>query len=515
MSMRGVRHSYRYKFVHRRHFSPMQLYTILAALLAAGEATVTITVCKAVPESTTLGTKESSKVHVGNEDHESLTKGNPTETSSGYNSTSSSVTVGNATTTSVASSHPNATSTTSSATPSSTKVQSQFDYSSTKVRGVNLGSWFVLEPYMVPSLFGPNSTDSPVDEYTLTEKLGKEQAQQVLEEHWKTWIVEDDFKQIAAWGFNTVRIPIGYWAFLAREQDPYVQGQTKYLDLALQWARNNGLYVWIDVHGVPGSQNGYDNSGLRDHEDWFSVSGNYEDSVKAFSVLAEAYGGPEWSDVISGIELVNEPRTIDAIIGLDNVNRYYEEVFPLVRDQGNTTVVIHDGYQPFGAYNDFAKSHENSVVTHHPYQVFDVYSLQLTIDEHVSAVCETGRSALGAESEIHRVFSEWSAALTDCAPLLNGMGRGARYDNTFSGSNTYIGNCGDFTDFSTWTDELKQNTRRYVEAQLDAYDYGGQGWIFWAYKTENQIDWDVSRLIDYGLFPQPLTDRQYPNQCGF
>ena len=42
------------------------------------------------------------------------------------------------------------------------------------MRGVNLGGWLVLEPWITPSLFEPfiNATNPAVDEYTFTQILG-------------------------------------------------------------------------------------------------------------------------------------------------------------------------------------------------------------------------------------------------------------------------------------------------------------------------------------------------------
>lgn len=53
---------------------------------------------------------------------------------------------------------------------------------------------------------------------------------------------------------SSVRLPVGYWAFDLQPGDPYVQGQIPYLERALQWCRQANLKVWIDLHGVPGSQ---------------------------------------------------------------------------------------------------------------------------------------------------------------------------------------------------------------------------------------------------------------------
>ena len=118
------------------------------------------------------------------------------------------------------------------------------------MRGVNLGGWFVLEPWITPSIFADWSTNQLVkDEYTYSQTLGKAEALRRLSQHWRTWITQDDFRQIAQAGLNHVRIPIGYWAVAPAVGDPYVQGQLPILDQAIGWARGAGLKVMLDLHG--------------------------------------------------------------------------------------------------------------------------------------------------------------------------------------------------------------------------------------------------------------------------
>ena len=54
-------------------------------------------------------------------------------------------------------------------------------------------------------------------------------------------------------------MPIGYWAWEVGPGEPYIQGQLPYLRNAVNWARAYGLKLVLDLHGVPGSQNGYEN----------------------------------------------------------------------------------------------------------------------------------------------------------------------------------------------------------------------------------------------------------------
>jgi aryl-phospho-beta-D-glucosidase BglC (GH1 family) len=58
-------------------------------------------------------------------------------------------------------------------------------------------------------------------------------------------------------------LPIGYWAWDVSGGEPYIQGQLAYLNKAVTWAQKYNLKVIVDLHGVPGSQNGFDNSGQR------------------------------------------------------------------------------------------------------------------------------------------------------------------------------------------------------------------------------------------------------------
>ena len=75
----------------------------------------------------------------------------------------------------------------------------------TKLRGVNLGSWLLLEKWMVPSLFeGLEATD----ETTWCAELGPA-ATERLRRHWDRFVTREDFAWIATHGLNAVRIPIG------------------------------------------------------------------------------------------------------------------------------------------------------------------------------------------------------------------------------------------------------------------------------------------------------------------
>jgi len=80
---------------------------------------------------------------------------------------------------------------TSSAVASPVRRQQslKFDLWNEKVRGVNLGGWLLLEPWITPSIFNPLPANV-VDEYTLTQQLGPDAAKSLLTQHWNTWITQ-------------------------------------------------------------------------------------------------------------------------------------------------------------------------------------------------------------------------------------------------------------------------------------------------------------------------------------
>lgn len=149
---------------------------------------------------------------------------------------------------------------------------------------------------------------------------------------------------------------------------------------------------------------------------------------------------------------------------------------------------------------------------HHEYQVFNDGLVRLQPWEHRQLVCNNVASyTAGVDKWV--VVGEWTGAMTDCARALNGYGVGARYDGTFPGS-SFVGACGPKTDIAAWDDVMKGDMRGYIEAQLDAFETQAQGWIFWNFKTEGAHEWDAFKLLDNGVFPQPLDNRKFSSICS-
>ncbi|KAI4194451.1 MAG: hypothetical protein LQ346_003679 [Caloplaca aetnensis] len=365
-----------------------------------------------------------------------------------------------------------------------------FKWGTTKVRGVNLGGWLLLEPWITPSIF-QNLDGSIVDEWTLCEKVPN--ARDILRKHWDSWVSLQDFQKIKKAGFNTVRIPIGYWAYKKYTNDPFIQGAAPYIDKAIGWARQTGLKVWIDVHGAPLSQNGFDNSGhliKRPDLPGWTEGDSIDATLAVIQLIANKYAQQSYQDVVVAIELLNEPLASALTGGTNAVIQFYNDGYGNVRKISNTPVMIHDAFQNGTFWSGVLPPPDKSgvIVDHHEYQVFREDLLRLS-------------PAVGGFHSFPAARRLTRTRIIETA--LNGWQIGARYDGWYPNS-TRIGSCDNINFIDTWSQQLKTDTKLYIAAQISVFEQKTNGWVFWNFKTEASPEWDLFRLLDNKIFPQPL-----------
>ena len=86
---------------------------------------------------------------------------------------------------------------------------------SNKIRGTSLGSVFVLEPFINPSLFYPFlGNNERVISYSFCDYLGPPEANKRLKKHWVTWVNESTIETLSKSGLNNLRIPVGDYIFI-------------------------------------------------------------------------------------------------------------------------------------------------------------------------------------------------------------------------------------------------------------------------------------------------------------
>ncbi|EJU03454.1 glycoside hydrolase [Dacryopinax primogenitus] len=391
-----------------------------------------------------------------------------------------------------------------------------FAYGTDKVRGVNLGGWLVLEPWITPSIFDNTGNSAIVDEWTFGQYMDYDTGANILWNHWGSWVQESDFEAIAAAGLNHVRIPIGFWAFDTSGGEPYFHlNQYDYLKTAVGWAGNYGIKVLVDLHGVPGSQNGYDNSGERGNPNWQNNADYVTRTQAIIATMSSDFSQSQYQGVVTAIELVNEPAGYYSQELLDTTRNYYTDTYPTVRNDGSLVVVLHDAFQSFSYWSGFLTEANGGswvMMDTHIYQVFEDYYLEMSWDDHISNACSNAGNL--ASNDLWTIVGEWSTASTDCATYINGRGMGSRYDGSYGDGAAAIGNCyGQSGSSSTFSSEYKTFLRQFWEAQVSTYEQG-DGWIYWCWKNEDADDWSYSAGLAGGWISSDPDDREYPNICG-
>ncbi|KAH6913081.1 glycoside hydrolase family 5 protein [Coprinopsis sp. MPI-PUGE-AT-0042] len=398
-----------------------------------------------------------------------------------------------------------------------------FVYGSNPIRAVNLGGWLVLEPWITPSFFERTNNTEVIDEFTLGSLIDREVALKMLTQHWETWITEQDFVDIRAAGLTHVRIPLGFWSIpIPRGEqrtdvspDPYLPGAWSYLLRGLDWARKHGLRVVVDIHGAPGSQNGYDNSGQRTSDPQWALDEDFvTHTIDVVRYLVANTGG-----LIEVLELLNEPAGFRGEEWANVIRQYWLNGYDAVREAAgnNTRVMISDAFLGVNSWTSFLTSPrgEGVMMDFHEYQIFSHLELERSMQEHIDYACGYIDS-LGSftSSNIWTVLGEWSNAMTDCARWLNGRGVGARWDGTWFNTDQSHGSCEGYTgSYEGFSDEYKTFLRRYWEVQVEVGE-SIQGWIFWTWKAENADEWSYQKGLEGGWIPQDPTDRLYPDICS-
>lgn len=189
-----------------------------------------------------------------------------------------------------------------------------------RINGVNLGNWLVLEKWMDPEPFVRTAEDDEIWMHRTHGALWSERnLAEELRRHRDAYITLEDFRIIADHGLNLVRIPVPYFIFGDWPGHP---GCVAYLDRAFRWARETGLKIMIDLHTVPGSQNGFDNGGLTGVCKWAQNPDLVEYALNVLERLARRYRD---EPTLHSIEVLNEPVSWSVFHGTSNTAKDVRE----------------------------------------------------------------------------------------------------------------------------------------------------------------------------------------------
>jgi glucan 1,3-beta-glucosidase len=405
-------------------------------------------------------------------------------------------------------------------------------YATTPARGVNLGGWLSLEPFITPSLFNYDSKLEIVDEWTLCSHLGPTEAASTLEKHYSTFVTEQTFVDIANSGLDHVRIPFSYWAVTTYDGDPYVfRTSWRYLLRGIEWARKHGLRINLDLHGLPGSQNGWNHSGHQGAIGWLNGADgalNGQRSLDIHDQLSAFFAQDRYKNIITFYGLANEPKMI--ALPTASVNDWTASAYQTVRQNGITAyIVFGDGFLGLENWKGQLQNYQDLVLDVHQYVIFNVGQIVYNHSTKVEYAC-TGWTQQAQQSMSvstgfgPTLFAEWSQADTDCAQYLNNVGVGSRWTGTYNTGNpqnqvlssvcpTHSSGppceCTDANaDPSAYSSTYKQFLQMFAEAQMASFE-NGWGWFYWTWKTESATQWSYEAGLAAGILPAKAYARDF------
>lgn len=249
------------------------------------------------------------------------------------------------------------------------------------LRGMGLGGWMLQEGYMLQtgSFAGP--------QYKIRQKIKDLIGEDDTKAFYDAWLsnhcTKQDIDSLAAWGFNSVRLPMHYNLFTLPIEEEPIAGENTWLekgfamtDSLLKWCEANQLYLILDLHAAPGGQG--NDANISDYDTtkpslWESEANKLK-TIALWKKLAERYVNEEW---IGGYDLINEPNWNFVEGGHPNgcdeesnapLRKLYLDITEAIRSVDQNHIIFIEGNCWGNNYKGiFPKWDSNMVVSFHKY----------------------------------------------------------------------------------------------------------------------------------------------------
>jgi len=294
-----------------------------------------------------------------------------------------------------------------------------------RLRGINLGNWLEAEGYMFLFEDGPQSPREI--ESFFNELVGPQEADAFWREYRQRYITEADIRFIQKAGLNSVRIPFHYKMFLDGADG------FRLLDAAVEWCRNAGLWVILDMHCAPGGQTGTNIDDSWGYPWLFESDEAQELTCQVWKGIADYYSD---EPTVIGYDLLNEP-----IAHFPKLEKYNAKLEPLYKRIARTIREVDKNHTIF---LEGAEWDTNFQVFGPPFDAKTVY-------------------------EFHKYWAE---------PNQDSIREYLDFRDRY--------------DVPVWLGESGENTDQWVEEFVGLLEKNNVGWCFWPYKKMEKTSCLVS-----------------------
>ena len=252
--------------------------------------------------------------------------------------------------------------------------RSLYDKDGNKIilKGVNAGNILLQEGWMSPFCSGAkkdkdgnlskdkdgNLTYDEFAEETFLEGLNSnpnlnDDLDNLKEYYYKSFFDENDFKIIKEeLGLNTIRLPF-YWRNILNDDLTRKEEDVafKYLDWFLTNCKNNNLYCVLDLHGVKGSQNGYEHSGyIIDNPRFWDNEEYIASAIDIWDYVSDHYSNvrSDLAPYIATYDILNEPQNqkIDGKTD-EKCHKVFDKIYKTIRNNNDNHLITIEGCWDF------------------------------------------------------------------------------------------------------------------------------------------------------------------------
>lgn len=257
-----------------------------------------------------------------------------------------------------------------------------------QLRGTNAGGYMLQEFWMTPTEHssGQYNVACEMDIYkTLKARFNEATMRELVGVYQDNYWTTKDFDNCQAAGMNCIRLPLWYMNFVDFSGN-YLPDAFNRVDWFVQEAGKRGIYVILDMHGAPGSQNGSDHSGIdggdaKETASEFFFGSNAEKNQQRYydlwNKIAQRYKD---NPTVAGYDLLNEPYCTYRYNSSQSEStlhstlwNIYNNAYNVIRSvDKNHTIIMEATWDPWDLPNPSTYSWTNIMYEYHNY-LYDDY----------------------------------------------------------------------------------------------------------------------------------------------
>lgn len=204
------------------------------------------------------------------------------------------------------------------------------------LRGLNLGGWLVPEGYILhlPGFGSPSSIRAQVQDVA-----GVDGAEAFWSRYRETYVQEPDLEAIAAWGFNSVRLPFHYLDLWDPQQEMFREEGFLLIRRLADWCQRHGLLLVLDLHCAPGGQNPNNISDSDGVARLWGDAGHQQLTVDLWREVARRFAV---DPTVLGYDLLNEP-VLPSGVSSAALRSLYQRIASAIREVDSEHLILVEG----------------------------------------------------------------------------------------------------------------------------------------------------------------------------